>query len=320
MVDQLSNLLSAISINQASWSIIQLSSDGGFSLPKSRAMECFFVIEGSIHIRGANTVQLSPGRAVLFLHHDGLSISPTAELGYVSTLREPQVAETVPWLSVGDGEPAALIARVCVEAPILRSISLFRFLPDIITTSTEMYFSVPMCGLNGPTGMREMLSGDGGEEIGRRLAEFLLVQILRSHIVTHAASSYDDLVAERRVAHVIKLMHTQPAEPWTVSSLAEQAGMSRAAFAKEFTDALGETPIRYLTHIRMMQASEILRNHGTRLSAVAHQIGYSSNIAFVRAFKKHSGLTPAQFRGQQNPEEIGGRHFLAAHPAFVFDL
>ncbi|MFY0539422.1 helix-turn-helix transcriptional regulator [Nannocystis pusilla] len=91
-------------------------------------------------------------------------------------------------------------------------------------------------------------------------------------------------------------MQAKPTERWTVAALAKAAGLSRAAFARRFLAELGAPPLRHLTTIRMQRAARRLAESDDSLAAIAAEVGYDSEFAFSRAFKRHTGEAPAAFR------------------------
>lgn len=134
----------------------------------------------------------------------------------------------------------------------------------------------------------------GQEPLARTLLEPLLAYALDCHERAregHAARAFD-----RRVARALQLMQAQPAERWTVEALAKAAGLSRAAFARRFLAELGVPPLRYLAELRMRRAAELLAEGDGSLAAIAAEIGYDSEFAFSRAFKRHTGEAPGAFR------------------------
>jgi len=96
-------------------------------------------------------------------------------------------------------------------------------------------------------------------------------------------------------------IHTQPARTWTVEMLAREAGLSRAAFAKRFAEQVGEPPLAYVTRWRMVLATRLLNASNASLATIAERVGYESEFAFSRAFKRTRGVSPAQFRQMQCP-------------------
>jgi len=91
-------------------------------------------------------------------------------------------------------------------------------------------------------------------------------------------------------------MHERVENPWTVETLAASAGMSRSAFALRFKELLGETPLEYLTNWRMYKATGLLREDERKLFEVAKSVGYESDAAFSKAFKRVLGMAPKEYR------------------------
>ena len=94
----------------------------------------------------------------------------------------------------------------------------------------------------------------------------------------------------------VAAVHREPARAWTVAKLAVLVGMSRTAFATRFALLLGESPMRYLARFRMTRAIELLRDSRLSLSTIAERVGYASDVAFHKAFKRHVGVGPGAFR------------------------
>ena len=133
----------------------------------------------------------------------------------------------------------------------------------------------------------------GHNAIVKRLSEIVFVQTLR------AASEYPDLSMQRlvgysdpKLARALHALHRTPEKDWTVASLASVAGLSRTRFAVAFKKSLGLAPLAYLTQWRMQQARKLLNDPARTVLVVANQVGYASEAAFSRAFRKHFGVPP----------------------------
>jgi AraC-like DNA-binding protein len=98
------------------------------------------------------------------------------------------------------------------------------------------------------------------------------------------------------VGPALRMLQNNPAHPWTVASLAAEAGASRAALARRFTDLVGEPPMAYLTEWRLTLAADLLLEPGATVGAVASQVGYGSPYALSTAFKRARGISPKQHR------------------------
>ena len=98
------------------------------------------------------------------------------------------------------------------------------------------------------------------------------------------------------VGRALKLLHGSPFEDWTVERLAKEAGVSRSILADRFTDAIGQPPMRYLAHWRLQLAADLVRSTDLGIGEIASRVGYESEAAFSRAFKRHHGKAPGAWR------------------------
>jgi AraC-like DNA-binding protein len=138
----------------------------------------------------------------------------------------------------------------------------------------------------------------GGEAIRLRLGELIFVEVMRRYLETLPAHETGWLPALRDplVGKVLVMLHEHPAHPWTLNELARRACVSRAALAARFTHVVGYAPMHYLTLWRMQIAARHLADSSMKVAAVGREIGYGSEAAFSRAFKKAVGLSPAAWR------------------------
>ncbi len=138
----------------------------------------------------------------------------------------------------------------------------------------------------------------GSDEILTRLTEILFVQILRSHALALAPGEGGWLgsVRDPRIARALALLHDAPERSWTAAGLARAVGMSRSGFYTRFTELVAESPNRYLTRWRMRVAMDLLQRRDLSTLEVAERVGYSSEDAFSRAFRRTMGLTPSAWR------------------------
>jgi AraC-like DNA-binding protein len=131
-----------------------------------------------------------------------------------------------------------------------------------------------------------------------RLTELMFVEILREYMHRLPATQGGWLagVNDPQVGKALRLLHTDPIRDWTVEDLAREAGMSRSVLAQRFTDLVGETPMRYLATWRMQLAKQMMRDGTHNIQDVATRVGYESEAAFNRAFKRATGSPPATWR------------------------
>jgi AraC-like DNA-binding protein len=138
----------------------------------------------------------------------------------------------------------------------------------------------------------------GNEGTLARLTELMFVELLRHYMEQLPAGRSGWLAGLRdpQVGKALSVIHAQPAQNWTVEDLAREAGVSRSALADRFTDLIGESPVRYLTGWRMHLARQLLREGELSVGEIALRVGYDSEYAFNRAFKRHVGEPPATWR------------------------
>jgi AraC-like DNA-binding protein len=140
----------------------------------------------------------------------------------------------------------------------------------------------------------------GAEVMVNRLADILFIQCVRAHIATGSESCKSGwlrAIFDPKIGAALKAMHEKVENPWTVESLAVAAGMSRSAFALRFKELLGETPLEYLTNWRMYKATGLLQEEGDKkLFEIAKSVGYDSDAAFSKAFKRVLGVAPREYR------------------------
>ncbi|OHV72833.1 hypothetical protein LCM4579_11270 [Ensifer sp. LCM 4579] len=138
----------------------------------------------------------------------------------------------------------------------------------------------------------------GGESIRLRLSEFIFVEAMRRYLETLPAREIGWLSGLRdpSIGKVLIMLHEHPAYAWTLNELARRACMSRAALAARFTHLVGHAPMQYLTLWRMQIAARLLADSSMKVATVGREIGYESEAAFSRAFKKTVGVSPAAWR------------------------
>ncbi len=138
----------------------------------------------------------------------------------------------------------------------------------------------------------------GGETVITRLADILVIQAIRSWLESAPEAQQGWLAAlrDQQVGRALAAIHRAPDQEWTVASLAKEVGMSRSAFSARFTELVGESAMRYLTWWRMQLARTRLQEGSEPLSVVARRLGYQSEAAFCRAFKRMFGVPPGSVR------------------------
>jgi len=140
----------------------------------------------------------------------------------------------------------------------------------------------------------------GSRAVISRLTDVLFIQVVRAWIDARpeGKGSWLDGLRDARIAAALGLIHQQPERAWTVAALAAQVGMSRSPFAARFSRLVGEPPLGYLSAWRVQVAADLLRSERMSLAEVAMRVGYESEAAFGKAFKRRLGISPGAWRRQ----------------------
>jgi AraC-like DNA-binding protein len=142
----------------------------------------------------------------------------------------------------------------------------------------------------------------GRQSVLNRLSELMFVEVVRMHMDRLAADNTGWLAGLRDpvVGRALTLLHARPAHDWTLEELAAEAGASRSTLADRFGRLVGHPPIQYLTRWRMQMAAKRLTDRGAKIAAIAQEVGYESEAAFSRAFKKAVGRSPSEWRSRRS--------------------
>jgi AraC-like DNA-binding protein len=159
----------------------------------------------------------------------------------------------------------------------------------------------------------------GGEAVLERMSEMLFIQALRQYADTLAPEQTGWLAGMRdpSVGRAMALIHERPGEPWTIDCLSEEVGVSRSTLHERFVHYLGQPPVQYLAQWRMQLAAGRLRDSDAKVLEIALEVGYESEAAFARAFRRSAGESPAAWRRARRLRDRGrtGAWSLAAAAA-----
>lgn len=199
----------------------------------------------------------------------------------------------------GGGPEAKVICGV-VQLGHPAAQMLLENLPEVIhieaAGESEQWDWLP--ALLGLMAVETQATRPGGETVVTRLCDVLIIQAIRWWIENDPAAKAGWLGALRDpiIGQALSLMHSEPANDWTVTSLAAAAGISRSGFSARFGELVGTSPKHYLTRWRMQLGHDMLRTSKESILAIATQLGYQSEAAFSRAFKRETGSAPSHVR------------------------
>ncbi|KAB2386293.1 AraC family transcriptional regulator [Actinomadura montaniterrae] len=224
----------------------------------------------------------------------GIADVPDRPLSDARSLTRPQQADG----QVTDGRTEMLCGAYRLDQtrvhPLLAELPDVVHIPARIGRHPSLRGAIELLGRELDGGTRH-----GGDAALPALLDILLLYMVRAWYEDRPADEATGWAAALRdpaVAAALRGVHDEPGRPWTVRSLAERAGLSRAAFARRFTATVGSPPLAYATWWRMTVAARLLRDTDLPLRAVAERVGYASEFAFAKAFKREFAQAPGRFR------------------------
>ena len=256
-----------------------------------------------LEVAGAEPRLLQPGDLALVPHGAGhrMASEPGIPAAKLFDLPRELVSERYEILRHGGGGAGTSIICGAVRFDHPAAHHLVKLLPKLIcieaSSSPQMDWDWIQSTLRFMAAEARELR-PGGETVITRLADILVIQAIRSWIAQDPAEQTGWLGAlqDKQIGRAISLIHRDPARPWTVASLAAEAAMSRSAFAARFTELVGEPAMHYVARWRMQIALTWLKEEDAGLGALASRLGYQSEAAFSRAFKRVIGVSPGAVR------------------------
>lgn len=143
----------------------------------------------------------------------------------------------------------------------------------------------------------------GSEIIISSLLDVMFNLILRRILNEKKEMGWGNAVNEPLVLKALQLMHSEPSKEWTVEGLAQSVGLSRSGFALKFKQTLGDTPLNYLTTLRIFKSTDLLNNTNYNIEKIAHLVGYSDAFSFSKTFKRLIGVSPKNFKQKNDSEK-----------------
>jgi len=258
-------------------------------------------------VPGEPPMRLSAGDIIVLPHGDTHVLSSTPGLRRspdMSLYRLPKDGQLPMSISMGgpqgdnNGEPAHFVCGflACDARPYN---PLLTALPRVIRVSDNAGALASYVQLAMAESKERRI---GGARVLRLLSELMFVDVVRRYLETLPADRADWLAGLRDpfVGRALAALHRSPACNWTIESLAREAALSRSALAERFTQFVGRPPMQYLTNWRMQLAANHLRSGAESVAAIANRVGYESEAAFSRAFKKAVGTPPSEWRKSRN--------------------
>jgi len=323
-VDILSEMLRALRLTGGMRYDATLSAPWGFEVTEQKNRAPFYIVTQGQCLIELGGPEADGGRPSWHLAAGDLAMLP---MGRPHVLKDAAGSQVVPFTGLiagadssgirptishgGDGPSTNLLIGEFRFGSPLTSAAFVGIDPIIITRSindeTPPTFEPILRAL-----CREQRSNlPGSRAATEELVKLLFIHVLRNEMArrrrepgsckgTSLALTFDP-----SLRGVAELLHRFPEKPWTVAALAEEAYMSRTSFAVKFTETTGMAPFAYLTHVRMLNAIELLSTTTYTLEEIAERVGYGSEAAFSAAFKREIGVAPGAYRRSRVSVEAG---------------
>jgi AraC-like DNA-binding protein len=303
-VDPLGEALHFLRMSGTFYCRSELTAPWALALPAASGCLSFHVVTAGrcwLEVEGAEPFPLQPGDLALVPHGEGhrLSSAPGVPAPRLDELHHEHVSDRYAVLRHGGGGAVTSLVCGAVRFDHPAAQHLVKLLPRMIhveptsSPQTEWIQSTLRFMAHEAKEMRP-----GGETVITRLSDILVIQAIRSWIERDASaqSGWLGALQHKQIGRAITLIHREPARPWTVATLAGEAAMSRSAFAARFTELVGEPVMHYVTRWRMHVAVTWLKEDDAGIAELASRLGYQSEAAFSRAFKRYVGVPPGALR------------------------
>lgn len=302
-VDVLTDILRSLRLGGGVYFRCEFSAPWGMDIPPTPVAEFHVIVRGTCWLRLSglkDPIPLHGGDLVAFPHGDAHALvdSPSGIALPPEQILEGQNLDNYgPVVYGGNGLPASILCGYFRFDRESRH-PLVAALPPLIhiRQADSHEFTWLQTALNFMI-HETRAARPGAEAVVDRLVEVLFIQMVRTYIQqSQTPLGIMAAISDKQIGAALHHVHRNPAHPWTLDALARHAGVSRSAFASRFNRLVGQTPMQYLTFWRMQKARELLADARLSTSAVAEQVGYLSEAAFSKAFKKVIGTGPGAFR------------------------
>ena len=302
--DVLGDVLQSIHLHSTLYCRAKMGAPWGFRV-SGRKVASFHIVTGGmcwLTVEGTEEpVLLTEGDLVILPHGHAHTMTdhPKSPVTMLEDLKPKQpVAKNGIFYSMGQG---AVTTLVCggLELEDYSTNPLYSILPAFIHMRSKDEYSIPwLQAIVELVRVEASVNRVEAETVITRLSELLFIQAVRAYIRTIGDRNVGWLGAlkDPQIGQALALIQHQPGEAWTVGSLACRVSLSRSAFSAKFRQLVGEPPMQYITRVRLTKAAASLRTHPATLVEVGTSVGYESEVAFSKAFKRYFGIAPGAYR------------------------
>jgi AraC-like DNA-binding protein len=319
-MDPYSEILSALKLKGAIFFRAEFTAPWFVDAPPSAQLAAALRVEGAyvvnfhlltegeamVEMPSGQTLRISAGEIVIFPHgdpHHLLSMDGACRVEDAAVAAKVLARDLSPLRSGGGGAMTRFVCGyMACDAFFCRSV--VEGLPSVISVNIR----ADATGQWVESSMRHLLDEAGSGRVGSeavlaKISEALFVEALRKYAAQLPPGQVGWLAAakEPHIGRALVLLHNRMAYDWSVEGLAREVGLSRSAFVARFSALLSTPPMKYLARLRLQMAARALATTASSVQAIAAEVGYESEAAFNRAFKRELGIPPARYRS-------GGRH------------
>ena len=303
-VDPFGEALALLRMNAVLFARCHFSAPWGLELPALPGMLMFHVVTAGnclMEVEGSAPRLLKQGDFALVPRGAGhvLLSAPRAKAVPLFDMPREAVSERYEIVRHGGGGPATELVCGTMQFDHPGADQLLKLLPAVIGPERSNFAH----GEWLQSTLRLMADEAGERKPGReallaRLADAVVVHAIRSWIENDPAArtGWLNALRDKQIGRAIALIHRDPGHSWTLASLAEEVAMSRSAFAARFAELVGLPVMQYLTQWRMQMAMRLLKDGDANIAELADRLGYRSEAAFSRAFKRFAGVSPGAVR------------------------
>ncbi len=298
-MDALSSVLESVKLKAVVYPKFSFTSSWGIEIEQDFRSQFWLLLQGTCYLRvpGEEAIPLNVGDFIFIPHGSTHQISSKSDTICVPASQFGKAYHSGKPLFQGKEEETLLMGGHFEFTPTVQH-PFIKTLPKVIhinNTTKELNLWLQQAA----SLMNEEISDEkiGSKLILERLVDILFVLIIRAYLEqANIKDGFLMALKDHRISNSLQSIHESPDKNWTLHQLAATAGMSRSLYCREFKRLVGETPLSYLTHWRILKAKEILSESKENIIEIATKVGYQSEAAFNRLFKSKVGETPASYR------------------------
>jgi AraC-like DNA-binding protein len=314
-VDALSEILRELRLAEGSYGRCELKAPWGLEFKSQVQARFHLVVRGECVLReqGRRWRALHPDDVVLLPHGTGHTIASKARerSRAIEAMPHEEIGDRAYRMRTGGAGPTTVLVCCSVTFAHAGMAPLIALMPRVLMLRGAAEKDATLAPILRAMEEEVLAQRVGSATIMVRLADVLIARVIRDWVESRRHDTHGWLAAtcDPRVGRALAAMHRSPGNPWSLDSLAREAGTSRSVFAERFMTLVGVAPGRYLTQWRMRLAREWLASNRTNVAEAAARLGYESEAAFSRAFKRFVGCPPSAVRreGREREEAAGER-------------